>query len=252
MTGRLAHIVRHPIKSIGWEPLPAATLAAGCVLPGDRRWAVAHDAAAFDGQPDGWHAKRNFVRGVAAPQLMAVRATTSENSDTVTLTHPNAPVLDIEPDTEQGSHALVAWLAPLWPDTRPAASRIVKTTAQAMTDVPDPFVSILNLSSLRALGQRLNQDLSIHRFRGNLWLDGFAPWEEFDWIGRSIRIGDAVLRIDERITRCNATKYNPETGREDLDTLGALEAGYGHRDFGVYATVVDGGPIRIGDRAEPE
>ena len=29
-------------------------------------------------------------------------------------------------------------------------------------------------------------DLSIHRWRGNLWVDGWAPWAEFDWIGQDI------------------------------------------------------------------
>ena len=51
----------------------------------------------------------------------------------------------------------------------------------------------------------------------------------------------------ERITRCKATTVNPETGRIDADTLGALEAGWGHQDFGVYAEVISGGPVAVGD-----
>ena len=38
-----------------------------------------------------------------------------------------------------------------------------------------------------------------------------------------------------------------ETGRVDADTLGALEAGWGHRDFGVYAVVLEGGEIALND-----
>jgi uncharacterized protein YcbX len=93
----------------------------------------------------------------------------------------------------------------------------------------------------------MGQDLSPHRWRGNLWLEGAAPWAEFGWIGRHIRIGGAVLRIDERITRCNATKVNPDSGKTDADTLSALEAAFGYQDFGVYATVTQSGTIAPGD-----
>ena len=54
----------------------------------------------------------------------------------------------------------------------------------------------------------------------------------------------------EIITRCKATTVDPDTGIEDADTLGALSAGWGHQDFGVYAEVVEGGRVAVGDRAE--
>ena len=77
-----------------------------------------------------------------------------------------------------------------------------------------------------------------------------APWEEFDWIGHTVRIGGAVLRIEEATGRCLATAANPETGRRDTDTLGVLEAGWGHTEFGVYGVVVEGGPVSRGDPVE--
>lgn len=242
----LAGIVRHPVKSVGFEELEAVTLAAGRPLPGDRAWAVAHAAAALPAD-GGWAPKMNFLRGVAGPELMAIRAATLPGGR-LALTHPRAGTLELDPATE--GDRLVAWLAPLWPEGRPAPARLVAAPPTGMGDTPEPFVAVLSLASLRALGQRLGQTLSAHRFRGNLWLEGLAPWEEFDLIGRRLRIGGAVLALRERITRCKATTANPETGRLDADTLGALEAAYGHTDFGVYAEVVEGGPIRLGDPVE--
>ena len=250
MTGHIAHIVRHPIKSLGWEELASVDLTTGAILPFDRHWAVAHEAAGFDGNPTEWKAKSNFVRGVAGPQLMAVKATLSADERRVRLTHHQRPDLDVAPDKPEDAKRLVAWLAPLWPDTRPAAARPVTAGEHALTDVPDPYVSILNLASLRTLSQRADRDLSIHRFRGNFWVDGMAPWEEFDWIGREVLLGDSRLRVEERITRCNATKVDPESGRPDVDTLGILEEAYDHRDFGVYARVIEGGTVRVGDGVE--
>ncbi|WP_116134302.1 MOSC domain-containing protein [Tropicimonas sp. IMCC34043] len=250
MTGRLAHICRHPIKSVGREELESVELTAGQVLPGDRHWAIAHEAAAFPGQPEGWYPKRNFVRGVASPPLMAVRARLSEDGTTVHLAHPEAGSIEIAPDTAEGAAALLDWVRPMWPDTRPPATRVVSAGAPALTDVSEPYLAVLSRASLRDLSARMGHELSIHRWRGNLWVDGFAPWAEWDWIGREIRIGDVRLRVERRITRCNATKVNPETGREDADTLGALKAAFGHQDFGVYARVLVGGPVRLGDRVE--
>ena len=241
---RLVHIVRHPIKSVGHEALDHASLLPGHMLPGDRAWAVAHSAARLDGY-GGWSPKGNFLRGVTGAALMAVRAESGPWG--LRLHHPHAATLEIDPDTPAGAAALIAWLEPLWPEGAPRPARLVRAPATGLGDVPDPWVSVLSLASLRALGQRLGMPLSIHRFRGNLWLDGLAPWEEFDLIGRRLRVGDAVLELREAITRCKATTANPDTGRFDADTLGALELAYGRTDFGVYAEVVEGGPVRRGD-----
>jgi uncharacterized protein len=250
MTGgwRLAQICRHPVKSVGYEELPRVTLTPDRAIPFDRAWAVAHAGAPFAGDPDGWQPKMCFLRGWAEGSLMAIRAAFDDATQTLTLTHPSRP--EFRALMPAGGDALVDWLRPLWPATRPDPDRLVaRRDGGALSDVPDPYVAIANHASNRALGQRLGRDLSIHRWRANLWLDGLAPWEEFDLIGREITIGTARLRVEERITRCRATAANPETGRTDADTLGALEDGYGHHDFGVYARVIAGGTVAVGDAA---
>ncbi|MCC5987530.1 MAG: MOSC domain-containing protein [Pararhodobacter sp.] len=242
---RLAHICRHPVKSVGHEEINRVALSAGQALPQDRRWAVAHEAAGFE-QPQGWEPKQKFLRGVAEGRLQAIRARLDEATGTLALTHPERPPFTgIMP---AAGDALIDWLRPLWPGSRPAPARLVsRADGGALTDVPDPFISVLSLTALRILGRRMGQELSIHRFRGNLWLEGLAPWEEFDLPGREIAIGNTRLQVVERVTRCKATCANPETGRTDADILGALDAGWGHTDFGVYARVVQGGEIATGD-----
>lgn len=247
---RVAHLCRHPIKAIGHEELGRAWLEAGKAFPHDRRWGVLHAAARPDGEPGGWLPKSNFLRGVAGPELMAVGAELEEAAGLVTLRHPRAEPITVAPDSEAGAAALLAWLRPLWPETRPEPARVVAAGLAAFTDMPESYVAVLNLSSNRALSERLGQPLSIHRWRGNIWLDGLAPWEEFDLPGREITVGGARLKVEERITRCKATTANPETGRADADTLGALQQAYGHQDFGVYARVLRGGAVRCGDRVE--
>jgi uncharacterized protein YcbX len=247
MTIRLAQIYRHPIKAYGREPLASVRLSAGAGLPFDREWAVAHEAAQIN---PGWNPCMNFTRGAKAPALMAVTALLNEATRTVTLSHPTAGDLTVAPDQTEDQARLLAWADPLIPAGRARPSAVVRGGV-AMTDSDYPSISILSLASLAELGQRMGMDLSIHRWRGNLWLEGAEPWAEWGWIGQRFRLGDATLEIVERITRCVATKVDPETGDVKGDTLTALETAFGHQDFGVFARVIAGGNIATGDEWRP-
>ena len=242
----LAHIFRHPIKAHGREELASVDLSAGRCLPFDRHWAIAHEGARL---MPGWNACMNFNRGAKTPALQAIGAALDEATGLLTLTHPDLPPLTVNPDTPDGQAALLAWVAPLGDASRAAPARVVKA-GRGMTDTPFESISILNMASNRALSQHAGRDLGLDRWRANLWLDGLAPWEEFDLIGREITIGPARLRVVERIGRCRATMVDTATGKIDVNTLDLLEAAYGHTDFGVYAEVVTGGTITTGDSAQ--
>ncbi|WP_151720592.1 MOSC domain-containing protein [Gemmobacter serpentinus] len=242
MTARLSLICRHPIKSHGREDLASVRLLAGEGLPWDRFWAVAHDAAKLR---DGWSPCVNFARGAKAPALMAITCALEEDSRTVTLHHPERGSFRLRPDVAEDLPGFLDWVTPLNPPGRAMPARIV-SAGRAMTDSDWPSVSILNMASLAELSTRMGIDLSPHRFRGNLWIEGWAPWAEWDLLGKRLRIGDAVLEVRERITRCNATKVDVETGVLHGDTLGSLQGHYGHKDFGVYAEVIEGGSIALG------
>ncbi|NOC93378.1 MOSC domain-containing protein [Ruegeria sp. HKCCD6604] len=243
MSGTVSSLWRHPIKSHGREALSQVTLIPGQTMPGDRVWAVAHEAAKTDGSE--WAPCFNFSRGSKAPQLMAISA--ELQGDRVTLRHPQRPDLGFAPDTEQ--EAFLDWVKPLMPADRAASARIVRVPGRGMTDSDFPSISLCNMASHRAVEQKLGQTLSIVRWRGNIWFEGLPIWDEFDWLGRDVRIGEAVLRVRERITRCMATTANPETGERDADTLRALNS-WDHQDFGVYAEVVQGGEIRVNDEVQ--
>ena len=249
MNARLFEIIRHPIKAVGRETLVSAILTPGEVLPWDRAYAIAHDRARADDLAGPWAKGANYLRGVTGPSLMAVRATFDETNRHITLRHPDQADLSVDLNTQ--NDALIDWLTALWPADISKPTHVVHHAGRAQTDMPGPWISINSRSSHAAVAEKLGaDDLSIHRWRGNLWLDGLPPWAEFAWVGRQFRIGAAVLEGMQPITRCKATMANPETGMRDLDTLDALDAGWGHRDFGIYARVVAGGSIAPGDGVE--
>lgn len=241
----VSQLFRHPLKSHGREKLDRTLLTAGQSMPWDRTWAVAHEASKADGTV--WAACVNFSIGSKAPALMAINATLDESSGILTLTHPDRPDLTFDPDVDQS--AFLEWVTPLVPQNRALPARILRLADRGFTDTPYASVSLCNLASHRAVTDKAGKSLSVQRWRGNIWFDLGQPWSEFDWIGKEIAIGGALLRVTERIERCRATTANPQTGARDVDTLGILNT-WDHQDFGVYAEVIETGTVAIGDRIE--
>ena len=84
------------------------------------------------------------------------------------------------------------------------------------------------------------------RFRGNLHVDGWPAWQEFDLLGQTLAVGDVRLKVVKRIVRCAATNVEPRTGIRDLEIPKTLMQAFGHMDCGVYAEVTAGGDDRCG------
>jgi uncharacterized protein YcbX len=242
MTGEVTSLWRHPIKSHGREALDAVTMIAGKTMPGDRVWAVAHDASKADGSA--WANCANFSRIAKAPDLMAITARLEDETGLITLSHPRRDDLTFDPSGD--CTAFLSWVAPLVPRDRALPDRIISAPDRGMTDSDFPSVTLCNMASHRAVAHRCGSDLSIHRWRGNVWFDGLPVWEEFDWIGKEVQIGEAVFKPIERTDRCIATTSNPDTGKRDTDILATLDE-WGHQDFSVRAEVVRGGRIELGD-----
>lgn len=119
-------------------------------------------------------------------------------------------------------------------------------------------VSLLSEASLDELERRSGHDGPVdgRRFRMLVTVAGCEPHEEDEWIGRRVRLGEAVVSVVETCVRCATTTQNPETGRRDFDTLREIPAYRGradgkHVEFGVYADVEEPGRVRVGDPVEP-
>lgn len=244
----LSAIHRHPVKAASCEALDAVALRADETLPGDRLWALVHEKSRLEPDGEGWARCTTFLRGATSPALMAVTSRGGPGG-AVTFMHPERAPLSVDPSTEAGEAAFIAWIAPLIPEGLPRPLRLHRA-ARGITDSRDKgMVSLMSDRSLAALSAAMGLRLDRRRFRGNLWLADLPAWEEFALAGRRLRIGGAVLEILEPIERCSATLANPETGRRDADVLGGLARHFDHADFGMKARVVEGGPVALGDAA---
>ena len=241
----LSAIHRHPVKAVGHEALSDATLIAGETLPGDRRYAVLHDRSRLEADEGGWARCTTFLRGAMFPALMAIRSRGAPGGP-ITFQHPDRPPITVDLETAAGEAAFLAWIDPLIPEGKPRPAAL-HHASRGITDSRDKgMLTLMSDASLAALSAVMGLRLDRRRFRGNLWAEGLAPWEELKLSGRRIRIGEALLVLREPVERCSATLANPETGRRDADVLAGLEKATGAIDFGMKAQVLEGGAIAPG------
>ena len=119
-------------------------------------------------------------------------------------------------------------------------------------------LTLVSSESVRDLGGRGDRtDLDARRFRMNLEIEGFEPYQEDSWDGELVRVGEATIRVRGQIPRCVVTTLGPDTGKKDFGTLTQIAryrpriGGRGGLPFGMYAEVVQAGRVRAGDPVEP-
>lgn len=116
---------------------------------------------------------------------------------------------------------------------------------------PVTLVSLESVAELARQGGRDNVDPG--RFRMTIEVKGVSqPHEEDAWRGRSVRVGEALLEIEDPVPRCVVTTLDPATGLRDFPTLKVIKqyrgvSGKGNLQFGVYARVVEPGDVSVGD-----
>ena len=132
---------------------------------------------------------------------------------------------------------------------------MLASPGHSFSDVARKVVSIINLASVRAIENMVGQPVHPLRFRANLYVEGWPAWHEFDLLDRTLAIGDVRLKVVKRIVRCAAVNVDPDTAERDLSIPQALQRRLGHGDCGIYAEVIAGGSIAVGDAImaeEPE
>jgi len=118
--------------------------------------------------------------------------------------------------------------------------------------------TFISRASLRAIERLASDRVDARRFRMLVEVDGLAEAHDEDtWVGRSLRVGAALVRVRGHVGRCLTTQRHPETGRPDvpmLDLLRFYRSGLDTTEplaFGVYGEVLEPGRVAVGDRVEP-
>jgi uncharacterized protein YcbX len=278
IVGRIAQLWRHPVKSMGGERIERAEIGAKGI-PGDRAWAVRDETrGGIRGAKKIPDLMRCRARQVGGPG----------DAPEITLPGGETIAADASDANARLSEALGTKLTlwPLLPETELAHYRRGPPDhADVMTELraifgreegeplpdlskfpPDLFqyesppgtyfdlahILLLTDATLRRLQELAPASrVDVRRFRPNLLVESSEGpgFPEIGWVGRRVRVGGAVLKVDLACPRCVMITH----GFEDLPRDTALmrtvvrEAG---QNVGVYASVVTPGGVRAGDEVE--
>jgi len=149
--------------------------------------------------------------------------------------------------TKLGRQMIEQFIAGYMPGELKGAPRIVTAPGHSFSDVAEKCLHLVNLETVRELGHELGRDLDPLRFRANVYFDGLEPWAEHRWLDRQIHVGGALLEVFSLTPRCAATDVDPATATRDMSIPPDMLRMYGHNELGLYAKVVEGGEINVGD-----
>ena len=251
---QIASLYRYPVKGLSPEPLPSVALGVGQTLPADRRYAIENGPSGFDPADPKWMAKAHFLMLMRDEWLAALHSHFDDASDVLTIRRNGAIAAQGDLETAEGRAAIERFFADNYAGSIKGPPKVLSSEGHSFSDVARKVVSIINLGSLQAIENMVGQPVHPLRFRANLYVSGWPAWHEFDLLDQTLAIGDARLKVVKRITRCAAVNVDPDTAARDLDIPQALMQRLGHNECGVYAEVIAGGTIAVGDAiavAEP-
>jgi uncharacterized protein YcbX len=248
MSGHVAGIFRHPVKGFTPEALQGVQLAPGEGFPFDRLWAVENGPSGFDPAAPAFVSKTRFTVLAQIARVAAARTRYDEAAGVLHATALGAPEIAVRLADPAGREALAAWLTDVLGEDAKGPLRVVAAPgAWRFTDHPLGQVSIVNLASVRDLGQRMGVEIDPLRFRANLYVEGWPAWAENGWTGREMMVGWAKAQVFKPIVRCAAPDVNPASAERDLEITKALFDNYGHLHCGIYVRVTAAGAVGLGD-----
>ncbi|MBT0963372.1 MOSC domain-containing protein [Denitromonas iodatirespirans] len=227
----LEALYRYPVKSLAGESFGALEVDARGFRH-DRHWMVVDPAGRFMTQREqarmaliGTHVTAQGELQLSAPGMPALSLPVRRDGGRI--------AVDVWGDTVDAvptDPAADAWLSAFL-DT---PCRLVHMADDGVRPVdPDfagpqdqvgfadgfPFL-LISQASLDDLNSRLDETLSMRRFRPNLVVAGCPPYAEDTW--RVIRIGDIRFRVVKPCARCAIPTVDPDTGKRGKEPLRTL------------------------------
>ncbi|MCF2572315.1 MOSC domain-containing protein [Brevibacterium sp. UCMA 11754] len=261
---RVARLYRFPVKGFPAEEISEADVRTERGIIGDR--VAAFTNGSLDVPDDSWHRYSAFtvLKNNTDLQKWQVALDLAEvpegSSATVTLTSPTQESTTFRTDDRDSRAASADFLSARIPP-QGDFPRALSVADQGMFDSQASGISIINPATVAAISQTAEgqaalapdeTELDPLRFRGNVLVEGLAPFEEFALIGKIVRLGGVRLAITQAIERCPATTVNPATTEVDVNVPRVLASACGHLHCGIYGRILESGLVSTGDESEIE
>ncbi len=256
---RVAALYRYPVKGFTREDCEAISVLDGGRISGDRVLGVRFANSAIPG--DAWGTKHEFVALVNTPGLARLQLEFNRETLRLRISLQGDVLVDEALDNagrKRIASAIEEYVLKL--DENPLSSHPDRLPLRVVGDGVTPryqddeagYVTLHGRQSLAAVAAAVGApDLSEHRFRSNIAVDGLEAWEEQNWVGRTVCIGEVKFKAISAKDRCLATHANPLTGERDLPIMRTLIKVFPREKptFAIAMITIDhGGAIRVDDK----
>jgi hypothetical protein len=230
VVGTIRQLARYPVKSMRGESLPATALTLQGV-PEDRRYAFVQTASRSSFP---WLTARQL------PELLLYQPSVEREGSGEVVVRVTTPTGEKWPvDGEELRREIEA---------RSGRALFLLHDGRGSYDAAP--ISIISRQTVARIAEESDTEENACRFRPNLLLDlqEGGAFEELNWVGRILRVGEAarvaIIKVDKR---CAIITLDPETGKSSPGILRCVAEQH-DQCAGVYGTVITPGEVRLGDQ----
>ena len=247
-----------PVKSISFQSIKNCEIKKNIGIVGDRIFAFAkglnfEQAKLFEKDPEDRRGKWNKILTLKNSPMMNKYNFIFDGSN-LTLTFKNKKILTIN-SNELNKYELISNKILELENSIKDSLILMKNeefpfydTSISKKTVLNHSISLINNKSIQDFKNKINQEIEIQRFRGNIYINGIDAWEEQNWIGKIIKINDVSFKVEKKIPRCVAINLKPNSDDKSLNLLQSLKKNYNHFDMGIYLSALNDGQINIGEK----
>jgi uncharacterized protein YcbX len=253
MNGVVKNLYNYPIKGLSPQRLDHVETLESEGFPFDRNFGFARWDSGFDPANPAPIPKDRFLVLLKEERLAGLQTSFDPVTRRLSMLIQGRSAFEDDLSTQEGVAAAVSFFSTMFDlpaDKRPVFAHAAPhrfTDVSVRSKELMNAISFINLASVRDLEERIGATLDPLRFRANVYFDGWEPFSELKLMGHEFTVGGARMKITRRTRRCAATEVNPVTAKRDIPVPRLIMQNYGHPDMGMYAEVLDGGTIRIGD-----
>ena len=247
-----------PVKSVSFQSIKNCEIKKNIGIVGDRIFAFAkglnfEQAKLFEKDPEERRGKWNKILTLKNSPMMN-KYNFLFDGNNLTLTFKNKEILTIN-SNELNKYELVSNKILELENSIKDPVILMKNEASPFYDtsiskktVLNHSISLINNKSIEDFKNKINQEIEIQRFRGNIYINGIDAWEEQNWVGKIMKINDVSFKVEKKIPRCVAINLKPNSDDKSLNLLQSLKKNYNHFDMGIYLTALNDGQINTGEK----
>ena len=245
----ITKIFYSPVKSISFDSVNSIRIKKSIGLENDRIFSFSrnidfNESKLIELNPNK-RSLHNFLTLRNSPFLNKYNFSLSNNE--LALKRNNIEFIRISILNKNKFVDLVEILIKLEPKIKPPIFLLKNIENPFFDTTPNNSISLINLNSVKDFSKKINTEIEIERFRGNIYIDKMNPWDEMKLIGKNIKINNCNFQVLGSIPRCSATNLRPNTDNNTINLPLTLKKIYGHINMGIYLKPLNDGIINFKD-----